>query len=51
MKKFSKESEILLKLTDKIIEKDQFALSRAITMVENNPELVFEIEKILKIFF
>lgn len=45
MKKLFNESEILLRLSEKILRKEQFALSRAITMVENNPELVFEIEK------
>ncbi|AMW33180.1 LAO/AO transport system kinase [Fervidobacterium changbaicum] len=43
----SLENEIqkLLSLCDKIIVKDQLALARAITLIENNPELVFNVEE------
>lgn len=43
----SLENEVqkLLSLCDKIIVKDQLALARAITLIENNPELVFHVEE------
>ncbi|AFG35673.1 methylmalonyl Co-A mutase-associated GTPase MeaB [Fervidobacterium pennivorans subsp. shakshaketiis] len=37
--------ESILSLANRIIVQDQLALSRAITLIENNPELIFYIEE------
>jgi len=39
------EIETILSLAERINEKDQLALARAITLIENNPELIFHIEE------
>jgi len=39
------EIETILSLAERINEKNQLALARAITLIENNPELIFHIEE------
>jgi len=39
------EIETILFLAERINEKNQLALARAITLIENNPELIFHIEE------
>ncbi|WP_448378743.1 methylmalonyl Co-A mutase-associated GTPase MeaB [Fervidobacterium sp.] len=39
------EIEAILSLAERISEKDQLALARAITLIENSPELIFHIEE------
>jgi len=43
--------ESILSLANRIIVQDQLALSRAITLIENNPELIFILKKNTKIFY
>jgi len=39
------EIETILSLAERINEKNQLALARAITLIENNPELIFHVEE------